>query len=80
MSGVETLQCPRSRAENQVTVSLCSMSWDELAQRLYAALCSLQTKYSGHTSSLPKLSFTQHYSREQGLLFEDRFGDPPPSI
>ena len=80
MLGVETLQCPRSRAENQVTVSLCSMSWDELAQRLYAALCSLQTKYSGHTSSLPKHSFTQLYSSEQSLLFEDRFGDPPPSI
>ena len=43
---VETVQCPKSRAENQVTVSLCSMSWDELAQHLYTALCSLQTKYS----------------------------------
>ena len=43
---VETVQCPKSRAENQVTVSLCFMSWDELAQSLYTALCSLQTKYS----------------------------------
>ena len=77
---VETVWCPKSRAENQVTVSLCSMSWDELAQRLYTALCSLQTKSSWHTSSLPRSSFTQHYSREQGLLFEDRLGDHHPSI
>ena len=80
MSEVETVRCPNSRAENQVTVSFYSVSWDELAQRLYTALCSLQTKYSRHTTSLPKHSFMQHYSREQGLQFEDRFGDPPPSI
>ena len=30
MSEVETVRCPKSRAEHQVTVSLRSLSWDKL--------------------------------------------------
>ena len=76
VSGVERVWCPQSRAESPVTVSVCSVSWDVPAHPLYTPLCPLQTKYSWHTSSLPKRCFMHPHSREQDLLFEGRFGDP----
>ena len=46
---------------------------------LHSTLFSADKIFMAHLF-LPKHSFTQPYSREQGPLFEDRFGDPPPSI
>lgn len=66
----------KSRAEGPLTVSMCSVSWEDPAHPLYTRLCLLQTKYSLHTSSFSRPCFTHQHSREQGLLFEGRFGDP----
>ena len=74
MSGVETVQCPKSRAENQVTVSLCSVSWAELTKRL-CTLFSADKIFMTHLFPSQAL-FTHPHAREQGLLFEDRLGDP----
>ena len=75
ISGVKTMWCLKSRPESPVTVSMCSVSWD-LPAPLSTLLCPMKTKYSWHTSSLSKPCFTYPHSKEQGLLFEDMFGDP----
>lgn len=55
-------------------MSVCSESWDVLPRILsthHFVLC----RQNGHDTPLPFPSPVSH-SREQGLLFQDGFGDP----